>query len=245
MNANEVIANRAIELHGGRARLERPGSSKRPRQQLAVDQRFLPDGHSRGRAAGDASASRCSFRRWAALREAFERKAKASFDAIVKIGRTHLQDATPLTLGQEFSGYAAQVGLAEWGARERVLGSARRARDRRNRRRHGAQHEARATPRRSCRRDRRFARGLPFSSAPNNFAQLRRQGRARDGVGCAAYGGCCAQQDRQRRALAGERTALRHRRDLGIPANEPGSSIMPGKVNPTSVRGWSRWSPCA
>jgi fumarate hydratase class II len=107
MNANEVISNRAIEMLGGEMRLEEAGPPQRPRQHgpvvattpiptamhIACAERDRP----RPDAGADASCTTPS-----------NAKAQAWRD-IVKIGRTHLQDATPLTLGQEFSGYAAQV----------------------------------------------------------------------------------------------------------------------------------------
>jgi fumarate hydratase, class II len=106
MNANEVISNRAIEMLGGRMGSKKPGPSQRPRQHEPVVQRHLPDGHAhRLRGAGgpppDPGAA-------AKLHNALNDKAKAWKD-IIKIGRTHTQDATPLTLGQEFSGYAKQI----------------------------------------------------------------------------------------------------------------------------------------
>ena len=104
MNANEVIANRAIELLGGERRLQEAGPSERPRQQGPVLERHLPDRHAHRR-----RRARSRDRLLPALTQlhgALDAKAKAFAD-IIKIGRTHLQDATPLTLGQEFSGYAA------------------------------------------------------------------------------------------------------------------------------------------
>ena len=103
MNANEVIANRALELLGHqRGRVPVP-ASQRARQPRPVDQRRLPDrgqdrDHLRGR-------TRCS-RRWQMLRDVVRRKAD-EFHDVLKMGRTQLQDAVPMTLGQEFAAYAS------------------------------------------------------------------------------------------------------------------------------------------
>ena len=105
MNVNEVIANRANEMLGGRARRQDAGASQRSRQYEPVVERQLPDRDAHRRARGDHRSAR-SRARPSACRA---RRQGARRSIIVKIGRTHLQDATPLTLGQEFSGYAAQV----------------------------------------------------------------------------------------------------------------------------------------
>ena len=110
MNVNEVLANRASELLGGAARRGAPGPPQRRREQEPVVQRRV-------------SRRRCTWRRWTRIRNRLLpslMKLKATlaakseeFKDIVKIGRTHLQDATPLTLGQEFSGYVAQLEQAD------------------------------------------------------------------------------------------------------------------------------------
>ena len=105
MNVNEVIANRANEMLGGERGAQDAGASQRSRQSRPILQRHVSDRHAhRG---GARSSARCC-PALTQLRKALRRKA-AAFADIVKIGRTHLQDATPLTLGQEFSGYAAQL----------------------------------------------------------------------------------------------------------------------------------------
>ena len=114
MNVNEVIANRANEMLGGTP-ARNPDPSQRSRQHESVVERQLPDRHAYRRRAGNHAAP-------AAGVDAFARGARTKtkeFASIVKIGRTHTQDATPLTLGQEFSGYAAQVksGIARLKAR--------------------------------------------------------------------------------------------------------------------------------
>jgi fumarate hydratase class II len=109
MNANEVISNRAIEMLGGEMGSKSPGPPQRPLQHEPVVQRHLPDRHAHrlrrggGPPPAAGAASSCIQRA--------DAKAKAWAD-IIKIGRTHTQDATPLTLGQEFSGYASSSPTA-------------------------------------------------------------------------------------------------------------------------------------
>ena len=109
MNANEVISNRAIELAGGVDRQQEADPSERPRQSRPVVERHVSDGDAHRRGRGGRARSCCRRSRRCARRST--RKARAFAD-IVKIGRTHLQDATPLTLGQEISGWVAQLDIA-------------------------------------------------------------------------------------------------------------------------------------
>jgi fumarate hydratase class II len=162
------------------------------------------------------------------LRETLDKKAKA-FDHIVKIGRTHLQDATPLTLGQEFSGYVAQLDqsvrhveatlphlyqLAQGGT---AVGTGLNAHP------EFAAKVAAAIGKLT---------GLPFETAPNKFEVMA----AADAL-VAAHGalktvaaGMMKIANDIRWLASGPRCGLG---ELSIPENEPGSSIMPGKVNPT------------
>jgi fumarate hydratase class II len=162
------------------------------------------------------------------LREALDAKAN-EFSSIVKIGRTHLQDAVPLTLGQEFSAYVAQLdadvdriegslpGLYELAIGGTAVGTGLNAPD--------GFGEAVATE---------LARmtGLPFVSAPNKFAALA----ANDAVvhasaTLATLAGSLMKIANDIRWLgSGPRAGIG---ELSLPENEPGSSIMPGKVNPT------------
>jgi fumarate hydratase class II len=225
MNANEVIANRAIELAGGVLGSKTP---IHPNDDVNMSQSsndtFPTAMHL---AAAPALAQRLipSVR---ALRDALAQKSEA-FEAIVKIGRTHLQDAVPLTLGQEFSGYVAQLdadlarldaalpGLCELALGGTAVGTGLNAPAG-----FGEAVAARLAE----------ATGLPFVSAPNKFAAL-----AAHAALVAAHGAV--------RTLAtdlikiandlrwlgsGPRSGLG---ELRLPENEPGSSIMPGKVNPT------------
>ena len=139
MNANEVISNRAIELAGGDDRQQEADPSERSRQSRPVVERHVSDGDAHRRGRGGRAPPAAGGRRRCARRST--RKARAFAD-IVKIGRTHLQDATPLTLGQEISGWVAQLDLAD--ARDRGDAARRlRAGARRHGRRHRPQHASR------------------------------------------------------------------------------------------------------
>jgi fumarate hydratase class II len=225
MNVNEVIANRAIELAGG----ER--GSKAP---------FHPNDHvNMSQSSNDtfptamhiAAAEELVHRlipSVTALRDALTVKVE-EFDDIVKIGRTHLQDAVPLTLGQEFSGYVAQldddlerIGLVLPGLYELAIGGT------------AVGTGLNAPPGFAERCATKIAEltGLPFVSAPNKFAALA----AHDAVVFA--GGAVKTlavslmkiANDIRWLASGPRAGLG---ELILPENEPGSSIMPGKVNPT------------
>ena len=139
MNTNEVIATIATEAAG------LAGAPQRPRQCLAVEQRRFPllDPHRRHQCGRRAS----SYPSLEHLAEALERKA-SQWATVVKSGRTHLMDATPVTLGQEFGGYAAQVryGIERL---QSVAAAPCRAAPRRHGRRHRHQHPCRASPPRS------------------------------------------------------------------------------------------------
>ena len=106
MNVNEVISNRAIELAGGEMGSKKPDPSQRRRQHVAVLQRHLPDRDAHRGGRGDRHIGCCPRCESCATRCTPRRRSSRD---IVKIGRTHLMDAMPLTLGQEFSGYVAQL----------------------------------------------------------------------------------------------------------------------------------------
>ena len=164
----------------------------------------FPDGDARGGGAAPLHERCCRRSRRCARR--CERKARAFAD-IVKIGRTHLQDATPLTLGQEFSGYVAQLQHGR-GAHRGGAAALVRARDRRHRGRHRAQR-APGIRRARGRGRSRATTGLPFVSAPNKFEALAAHDALVHAHGALQDAGRRAHEDRQRRALAGERAALR------------------------------------
>ncbi len=225
MNLNEVIANLASELLGG------------PRGEERVV--HPNDDVNRGQSSNDVFPTAMHVAAAVAivrhlvpslktLRDTLEKKAKA-FDKIVKIGRTHLQDATPLTLGQEFSGYVAQLDqgirhveatlphlyqLAQGGT---AVGTGLNAHP------EFATKVATAIGKLT---------GLPFETAPNKFEVMA----AADAL-VAAHGalktvaaGVMKIANDIRWLASGPRCGLG---ELSMPENEPGSSIMPGKVNPT------------
>ncbi len=225
MNMNEVLANRASQLLGGpvgEARLVHPNDEVN-RSQSSND--VFPTAMSV--AAVEAVVKRL-IPSVEALRATLAAKAKAFAD-IVKIGRTHLQDATPLTLGQEISGWVAQLdhGLAHVRAAlphlcELALGGTAVGTGLNSPPNFGARVAAELVLR----------TGLPFVSAPNKFEALA----AHDAIVFAhgalkTLAASLTKIANDVRWLAsGPRSGLG---ELRIPENEPGSSIMPGKVNPT------------
>ena len=225
MNVNEVIANRASELLGGprgSARLVHPNDDVN-RGQSSND--VFPTAMHVAAALG---IERELVPTLQVLRGTLHAKATAFAD-IVKIGRTHLQDATPLTLGQEFSGYVAQLdhGLAHLGAalphlHELALGGT------------AVGTGLNAHPRFAVDVADAIARltGAPFVTAPNKFESMA----AADGL-VNAHGALKTVAaalmkiaNDVRWMASGPRSGLG---EIAIPENEPGSSIMPGKVNPT------------
>jgi fumarate hydratase, class II len=232
MNVNEVIANRANEILGG-ARGAKFRGTKAP---------IHPNDHvNMSQSSNDvfptamhiAAAQEISHRLVPALQHlhaALDRKSKA-FAKIVKIGRTHTQDATPLTLGQEFSGYAAAVasGIARLKLGLRALYPLAQG------------GTAVGT---GLNADRRFAKkfaqaiagmtGLPFVSAPNKFEALASHGALVFAHGALdALAADLFKIANDIRLLgSGPRSGFG---ELILPENEPGSSIMPGKVNPTQA----------
>ncbi|MCL2779534.1 MAG: class II fumarate hydratase [Polyangiaceae bacterium] len=227
MNANEVIANRASELGG------MPLGSKGP---------IHPNDHvNMSQSSNDvfptvmhiASVTRIASRllpEVRALREAISAKG-AAFADVVKIGRTHLMDATPLTLGQEMSGWAAQLGFAEKRIEQAkvdlfdlALGAT------------AVGTGLNSHPQWAVCVAAQIAAltGLPFRTAENKFAALA----GHDAIVAASgalrvLGTACMKIGNDVRLLAsGPRAGFG---ELILPANEPGSSIMPGKVNPTQV----------
>ncbi|MFH2052011.1 MAG: class II fumarate hydratase [bacterium] len=225
MNVNEVVANRASVLLGGEAGRKEP---------------VHPNDHvNRGQSSNDTlptamhlaalrTAQATLLPGLARLREVLADRS-AAFADLVKVGRTHLMDAVPMTLGQEFGGYAAQVAQAEAGLRAALDGL------------HGIAQGGTAVgtglnahPSFAA----RFAAGLaeatgfPFRPAKNPFAAqgacdhlVRVSGELR-GAAVALF----KIAGDIRLLASGPRCGLG---ELVLPVNEPGSSIMPGKVNPT------------
>jgi fumarate hydratase class II len=225
MNVNEVIANRANELAGGRRGAKRP---IHPNDDVNLSQSsndVFPT------AMHVAVAKRVTAQLLPAaggLRETLDAKARAFAD-IVKIGRTHLQDATPLTLGQEISGWVAQLdhGIAAIRAAlppvyELALGGT-------------AVGTGMTThPAYAVRVAAKLAEltGQPFVTAPNKFAALAALDALIGLHGAVKLLATSLMKiaNDVRWLASGPRSGLG---ELVIPENEPGSSIMPGKVNPT------------
>ncbi|MDD0808868.1 class II fumarate hydratase [Curvibacter sp. RS43] len=225
MNVNEVIANRASELLGGprgAGRLVHPNDDVN-RSQSSND--VYPS--AMHVAALDAITHRL-LPALQALQATLSDKAHAFAD-IVKIGRTHLQDATPLTLGQEFSGYAAQLAHAERHLRaalphvsELALGGTAV----------GTGLNAPAGYAEAVAQELAALTGLPLVTAPNKFEALASMDglvQAHGALKTLAVSLMKIAND-VRWLASGPRSGLG---ELSIPENEPGSSIMPGKVNPT------------
>ena len=227
MNANEVIAGRANEILTGKRGGKEP---VHPNDHVNMSQ---SSNDSFPTAMHIAAARSVDMKLIPALRKMHLRLADQAqrWDSIVKIGRTHLQDATPLTLGQEFSGYAAQIEdciarvesvlprlmrLAQGGT---AVGTGLNAP------RGFAEEFAREVSKLTQ---------LPFTSAPNKFAELAAHDTLVELSGeLNVIATACTKIANDIRLLgSGPRCGIG---ELKLPENEPGSSIMPGKVNPTQA----------
>jgi fumarate hydratase, class II len=225
MNVNEVISNRAIEMAGGKMGSKNP---IHPNDDVNMSQSSNDTFPTAMHIAAAEQLTQHLIPNVTRLRDALERKAK-EFAEIVKIGRTHLMDAVPLTLGQEFSGYVAQLDhdlerlrmvlshLYELALGGTAVGTGLNT------------HPEFATQ--SAKRIARFT-GLPFVSAPNKFAALASDDPLVMASGALKTLACSLMKIANdiRWLGSGPRCGLG---ELILPANEPGSSIMPGKVNPT------------
>ena len=226
MNVNEVIANRAHVRHGG---------------SLGDAQKFVHpnDDVNKSQSSNDTFPTAMHIAAYtvlkktlvpsvSALREAFKEK-KQEFSDIIKIGRTHCMDATPLTLGQEFSGYVSQLNaaleaiehtlphLSELALGGTAVGTGLNAPA--SYAQKTAQHIASQTD-------------YPFVSAPNKFAALAAHDALVESHGALKHLAISLMKIANDIRLlgSGPRSGIG---ELRLPANEPGSSIMPGKVNPT------------
>jgi fumarate hydratase class II len=225
MNVNEVISNRANELAGGERGSKQP---IHPNDHVNMSQSSNDTFPTAMNIAAVEEVVHRLIPSVRALRDALARRAE-DFADIVKIGRTHLQDAVPLTLGQEFSGYVAQLD-ADLRRLEMVLpdlyelaigGTA-------------VGTGINTHPEFAARAAAKIAEltGLPFVSAPNKFAALA----AHDGLVMASGALRTLAVSLMKIANdirwlgSGPRAGIG---ELVLPENEPGSSIMPGKVNPT------------
>ena len=225
MNANEVISNRAIEIAGGEL------GSKKP---------VHPNDHvNRGQSSNDTFPTamhiavveelhRQLYPKVQVLRDTLAAKSE-EFKSVVKVGRTHLQDATPITLGQEIGGWVAQIDFcleqiyfAEKGLYELAIGGT------------AVGTGLNAHPKFGDLAAKYFAEetGYPFVSAPNKFAALSaHEALVSTSASLRTLGGALMKMANDVRWLAsGPRNGIG---EITIPENEPGSSIMPGKVNPT------------
>jgi len=225
MNANEVIANRAIELDGGVLGSKSP---VHPNDHVNMSQSSNDDFPAAMHIAAAQEIVRGLLPSVRALRDALAVKAEAFAD-VTKIGRTHLMDAVPLTLGQEFSGYVAQLdadlsrlelslpGLYELAAGGSAVGTGLNT--------HPEFGERVATAVAAL-------TGLPFVTAPNKFAALAAHDALvfTSGALRTLAVSLTKVADDLRWLGSGPRSGLG---ELRLPENEPGSSIMPGKVNPT------------
>jgi fumarate hydratase class II len=225
MNANEVIANRAIELAGGTLGSKTP---IHPNDHVNLSQSSNDTFPTAMHIAAAAEIQHHLLPMITKLRDALAEKAEA-FQDIIKIGRTHLMDAVPLTLGQEFSGYVAQLNkditriqatlpdLYELAIGGTAVGTG-----------------LNAPPGFAEQVAKKIAdlTGLPFVSAPNKFAALASHDAIVQASGSLkTLASSLMKIANDLRWLgSGPRCGLG---ELRLPENEPGSSIMPGKVNPT------------
>ncbi|ETD24794.1 class II fumarate hydratase [Helicobacter macacae] len=229
MNMNEVIANRASEILGGDFRKDsKEGKKIHPNDDVNMSQ---SSNDTFPTAMSIVSVIQIEKKLLPALRElkaTFEKKVK-EFDSIVKIGRTHLQDATPLTLGQEFSGYLSMLAHSEEQItaslptlRELAIGGT------------AVGTGLNAHPQLSEKVSDELSKftGVKFVSSPNKFHALTSHDAITFTHG--AMKGLAANlmkiANDIRWLASGPRCGLG---EILIPENEPGSSIMPGKVNPT------------
>ncbi|CAE7536863.1 fh [Symbiodinium sp. CCMP2592] len=225
MNTNEVISNRAIEILGGELGSKSP---VHPNDHVNRSQSSNDTFPTAMHIAAVLALQKRTLPGLRRLHKTLERQAK-EYDDIIKIGRTHTQDATPLTLGQEFSGYATQVeysiarvesalprlrqlalgGTAVGTGLNTYIGFAERV----------AEEVGRIT-------------GEEFVSAPNKFEALAAHDAVVEASGALNTVACSLMKiaNDVRLLGSGPRCGLG---ELLLPENEPGSSIMPGKVNPT------------
>ena len=227
MNSNEVIANRAIEMLGGVIGSKDP---VHPNDHCNMGQSSNDTFPTAMHIAAATTAHDVLLPGLVLLAETLEAKAE-EFKDIIKIGRTHTQDATPLTLGQEFSGYAAQVrggiariemalpGIYELAQGGTAVGTGLNT-DK------GWAEEVAANM--------ADITGLPFVTAPNKFEALAGHDAMvfMSGAIKTAAMACYKIANDMRFLGSGPRSGLG---ELILPENEPGSSIMPGKVNPTQA----------
>ena len=225
MNVNEVISNRAIQIAHGEIGSKKP---IHPNDDVNMSQSSNDTFPAAMHIAAAAETSRRLLPAVKRLRDAIDAKAK-EFKDVVKIGRTHLQDATPLTVGQEFSGWVslldrdgARIAVAVDGLLDLAIGGT------------AVGTGLNAHPEFAERAAKKIAElaGLPFRSHPNKFASLSAHDEIVFASGALKTLAASLMKiaNDVRWLASGPRCGLG---ELTIPENEPGSSIMPGKVNPT------------
>ena len=227
MNFNEVIANRAIEMSGGEMGSKTP---VHPNDHVNKSQSTNDTFPSAINIAAAMQINEHLLPKVKGLRDALTARAE-EFSKIVKLGRTHLQDATPLTLGQEFSGYASQLDHAltavenalphlyelAWGGT--AVGTGLNA----------PEGYAEKVADRIAEKT-----GLPFKTAPNKFEAMGAHDSAVEMSGALKTMAASLNKIANdiRWLASGPRSGIG---EISLPSNEPGSSIMPGKVNPTQA----------
>jgi fumarate hydratase class II len=225
MNANEVISNRAIEIAGGAMGSKKP---IHPNDDVNMSQSSNDTFPAAMHIAAASRVAEILIPAVEHLRDAIQAKAR-QFENVVKIGRTHLMDATPLTVGQEMSGWANQLdrdiarlkqvlpGLYDLAIGGTAVGTG-----------------LNSHPEFAERAAKKIAEitGLPFKSHPNKFAALSSHDEIVFASGALKTLGASLMKiaNDVRWLASGPRAGLG---ELVLPENEPGSSIMPGKVNPT------------
>ena len=225
MNVNEVISNRAIEIAGGVLGSKKP---IHPNDDVNMSQSSNDTFPTAMHIAAAERVEKVLIPAVEQVRDAIAAKAK-QFDSIVKIGRTHLQDAVPLTIGQEFSGWASlldrdvqRLKLVLDGLYDLAIGGT------------AVGTGLNTHPEFAERAAAKIARltGLPFRSHPNKFAALSAHDEIVFAQGALETLAASLMKIANdiRWLASGPRCGLG---ELTIPENEPGSSIMPGKVNPT------------
>ncbi|PHQ79586.1 MAG: fumarate hydratase, class II [Coxiella sp. (in: Bacteria)] len=225
MNTNEVISNRAIELADGTLGSKDP---IHPNDHVNMSQSSNDTFPTAMHIAAVEMLSNGLIPAVTTLRDALARK-QDEFKDIVKIGRTHLQDAVPLTLGQEFSGYVAQLNA--------ILSSIKDLFPHLHRLALGGTAVGTGLnthadfAKKTCAHIEKIT-GHPFISAPNKFAALAAHDEIVLASGVLKTLACALMKIANdiRWLASGPRSGIG---ELTLPANEPGSSIMPGKVNPT------------
>ena len=225
MNANEVISNRAIEIAGGVMGSKKP---IHPNDDVNMSQSSNDTFPTAMHIAAATQVAQELIPAVEQLRDALDAKAR-EFASVVKIGRTHLMDATPLTVGQEMSGWVSllrrdvgRLGEGLWGLYDLAIGGT------------AVGTGLNAHPEFAERAAKKIAEltGLPFRSHPNKFAALSAHDELVFASGALKTLAASLMKiaNDVRWLASGPRAGFG---ELVLPENEPGSSIMPGKVNPT------------